>query len=121
LQRYVAFVDREKVGYDMLCFVNITLQLHQYDTVLKFRDWIEQMPEVLECFHVTGEYDYLLKVAIRNRKGLEAFIVHKLTPLPGIARIQTSLVLNEMKVKTAVPLDLPEREYRQEKVMFAHP
>jgi len=107
LKQYVALVNREKVGYDMLCFVNISLQLHQYEAVQRFRNQIDEMPEVLECFHLTGEYDYLLKVAIRNRKGLEQFIVQKLTPIPGIARIHTSLVLNEMKVTTAIPLDLP--------------
>ena len=104
LKQYVALVDRELVGYDMLCFINISLQLHQYDAVQRFRMLIDAMPEVLECFHLTGEYDYLLKVAIRNRKGLEQFIVQKLTPIAGIARIHTSLVLNEMKVTTAVPL-----------------
>ena len=63
------------------------------------------MPKVLECHHVTGEYDYLLKVAIRNRKDLEHFLLHQITPIPGVARIHTSLVLTEVKSTTALPLE----------------
>ena len=62
------------------------------------------MPEVLECHHLTGEYDYLLKVALRNRRALERFVVERLTPLPGIARIQTSLVLAEVEVHHGAPI-----------------
>ena len=62
------------------------------------------MPEVMECFHVTGEYDYLLKVIIRNREHLERFLVETLTPVPGMDKIRTSLVLREMKNTFRVPL-----------------
>ncbi|MCJ7708063.1 MAG: Lrp/AsnC family transcriptional regulator [Anaerolineales bacterium] len=105
IHRYVALLDRAKVGYDMLCFINVSLQMHQIEQVERFRDEVQNMPEVLECHHVTGEYDYLLKVAIRNRQDLERFVVRRLTPVPGVARIHTSLVLTEVKTTTAVPLD----------------
>jgi Lrp/AsnC family leucine-responsive transcriptional regulator len=59
---------------------------------------------VLECHHVTGDYDYLLKVVAHNTKDLENFLVNRLTPIPGIARIHTSLVLNEVKASTAIPV-----------------
>jgi len=62
------------------------------------------MPEVLECHHVTGEYDYLLKVVVRNRKELETFLLERLTPTPGVARIHTSMVLSEVKFSTALPM-----------------
>jgi DNA-binding Lrp family transcriptional regulator len=104
IRRYAALLDFEKVGYDMLCFVMVSLQLHQSQQVEGFKQAIQGMPEVLECHHVTGEYDYLLKVAIRNRKDLERFAIERLTPIPGVARIQTSLVLSEVKATTALPL-----------------
>jgi len=100
---YVALLDRESVGFDMLCFVQIGLQLHQADQVEGVRTAFLALPEVLECFHVTGEFDYLLKVVVRNRKDLEQFIGH-ITPVPGIARIQTSLVLNDVKAVTQLPI-----------------
>ncbi len=100
---YVALLDRERAGFDMLCFVHIGLQLHQADQVGGARAAFIGLPEVLECYHVTGEYDYLLKVVVHNRKDLERFI-GKITPIPGVARIHTSLVLCDVKQTTELPL-----------------
>ncbi|MCG3211358.1 MAG: DNA-binding transcriptional activator DecR [Anaerolineae bacterium] len=105
IRQYVALLDRERIGFDMLCFINVSLQLHQQEHVDNFRRLMLAMPQVLECHHLTGEYDYLLKVAVRNRKELEQFVVNQLTPIPGIARIHTSLVLTEIKSTTALPLN----------------
>jgi DNA-binding Lrp family transcriptional regulator len=104
IRRYAALLAPEAVGYDMLCFVHVSLQLHQSQQVEGFERSVREMPEVLECHHVTGEYDYLLKVAIRNRNDLKRFAVERLTPIPGVARIHTSLALNEIKSTTALPL-----------------
>src|SRR5512136_2128108 len=104
IRQYTAIVDREKAGYDLLCFIHISLQMHQVEQVEKFREATRKMPEVLECHHITGEYDYLLKVALHNRKDLERFVVDKITPI-GVARIHTSLVLAEVKSTMALPLE----------------
>ncbi len=104
IRQYGATLDREKAGFDLLCFIQITIQLHQPQQVERFRTLVRQLPEVLECHHITGEYDYLLKVALRNRKDLERFVVKQLTPIPGVARIHTSLVLSEIKAVSALPL-----------------
>lgn len=101
---YVARFDRERLGFDMLCFIQISLQLHQVEQVMHFRTAIQQLPEVLECHHVTGEYDYLLKIVVRNRQELERLVMEKLTPIPGVARIHTSLVFSEIKASTELPL-----------------
>lgn len=105
IRGYTAVVDREKAGYDLLCFIHISMQMHQLEQVEGFRKLVRQMPEVLECYHITGEYDYLLKVVLRNRKDLERFAVDRLTPIPGVARIHTSLVFTEVKSTTALPLE----------------
>ena len=104
IRGYAALVDRELAGFDLLCFVSVSLQLHRPALVASFPERVASIPEVLECHHVTGEADYLLKVAVRNRHDLERFIVERLTPLPGVAKIQTSLVLRELKATTALPL-----------------
>ena len=88
----------------MFCFVNVRMQLHNFEAIAHFKETIRGMPEVLECHHITGEYDYLLKVVVHGRKDLERFIVDKITPIPGVARIYTSLVLTEIKTTVAVPL-----------------
>jgi Lrp/AsnC family leucine-responsive transcriptional regulator len=105
---YVALLGRERLGYDMVCFVNVTLQMHQIEQVERFRQAIQAMPQVLECHHVTGDYDYLLKVVVKNRQDLEQFVMQYLTPIQGVARIHTSLVLNEIKQTTALPIPLPD-------------
>lgn len=105
IERYVTLVNRESLGFDMLCFVQVTLQRHEPTAVSHFREAVHTMPEVLECYHLTGEYDYLLKVVVRNRRHLERFLLETLTPVPGMDKIRTSLVLSEIKTTTAVPLN----------------
>ncbi|NDJ60529.1 MAG: Lrp/AsnC family transcriptional regulator [Chloroflexi bacterium] len=102
---YVALLDREKVGFDMLCLVNVSLQLDDPEHVNSFRDVVSQLPEVLECYFLTGDFDYLLKVVVRSRKDLERFLRDTLTSIPGVERISTSLVLGEVKSTTALPLE----------------
>ena len=106
IERYAALVNREALGYDMLCFVQVTLLRHGPQSNRRFKEMVQEMPEVLECFHITGEFDYLLKVVVRNRRHLERFILDKLTPVPGMDKIRTSLVLREIKKDGIVPLDL---------------
>lgn len=104
IRRYVALVDREKLGYDLMCIVGVTLQRHQIADMTTFHQAVQAMPEVLECFSVTGEYDYLLKVVARNRNDLERILLEKLTLMPGVARMTTSIVLSEVKYTTAIAL-----------------
>lgn len=104
VRQYAAILDREKLGYELLCLINVTLEVHHVDNINHFRDAISQMPEVLECFFVTGEFDYQLKVAVHSRRELEQFLMEKLTPVPGIARIATSIVLTEIKFTTSLSL-----------------
>jgi len=106
VERYVTLLNREAVGFDMLCFIQVTLVRHEPESVRNFKDYVQDMAEVLECHHITGEYDYLLKIVVHNRKHLEEFLIDKLTPIPGMDKIRTSLVLREIKATTVLPLDL---------------
>lgn len=100
----VALLDHERLGLDLVCFVQVTLRLHSSELVAEFRRQTSEIIEVLECHHVTGEFDYLLKVIVPNRQALERLVVEVLTPLPGVERICTSLVLSEVKQTHALPL-----------------
>lgn len=102
IQGYVALLDHERLGYDLMCFVQVSIQAHAHENVQQFYQAIENLPEVLECYHITGDHDYLLKVLIRNRKDMERFVIDRLTTLPGVDRIKTSLVLREVKETTAI-------------------
>ncbi len=105
IRQYAALLNRERMGYDMVCFINVSLQLHQLEHIENFKKRVNKMPEVLACYHLTGEYDYLLKVVVRNRKDLHRFVVDSLTPVPGVAQIHTSVVLEEVKHTTALPVE----------------
>jgi DNA-binding Lrp family transcriptional regulator len=105
ISRFTALLDQEKVGFDMTCYVNISLRMHGSEELRQFRSNVLQMRRVLECYHVTGEFDYLLKIVVRNRRDLQQFVENRLTRLPGVARIHTSLVLDEIKCSTELPLD----------------
>ncbi|NVK21632.1 MAG: Lrp/AsnC family transcriptional regulator [Kangiellaceae bacterium] len=105
IRQYVALLDRHRVGYDNLCFVEFSLQLHHHDKIQTILNTVTSWPEVLECHNVTGEYDYLLKIVVKNTQALEQFISQRMIPLEGVAKIHTSLVLKEVKATTAIATD----------------
>jgi DNA-binding Lrp family transcriptional regulator len=104
IQGYATIVDREAIGLDLLCFVQVSLAHHQPGTVQGFRDAVKAMPEVLECHYLTGEFDHLLKVLVTDHDHLERFLFKKLTRAPGVDKVRTSIVLNEIKLSTSLPL-----------------
>jgi DNA-binding Lrp family transcriptional regulator len=108
IDQYVTLLNREAIGFDMTCFVQVTLRRHEPEAIRIFRKMVQSMPEIMECHHVTGEYDYLLKVVVQNRQHLERFLVEELTPVRGMDKIRTSLVLREIKATTEIPLDTNE-------------
>lgn len=106
IQNYTARVSREKVGYDLMCFIQVSLHRHERQVVHQFRQAVQDMPQVLECHLLTGDTDYLLKVIARNQKDLEHFLIDILTPAPGVDKIRTSMVLSEVKNSNIIPFDV---------------
>jgi len=107
IQRYVTVVNREAVGLDLLCFVLVMLAHHRPDSVKRFRAGIASMPEVLECHHLTGEFDCLLKLVVANHEELQRFL-ERLMKVGGVDRLRTSIVLSEIKSVTGLPLRPPK-------------
>jgi DNA-binding Lrp family transcriptional regulator len=106
VQGYAAQLDRERLGFGLLCFVQVSLRAHQHDLEADVQAAVAQLPEVLECYQVTGQSDYLMKVVLRDQKHLESFLNVRLSGVLKEARIQTSVVLSEVKATSALPLDL---------------
>ncbi|RLA19828.1 MAG: Lrp/AsnC family transcriptional regulator [Gammaproteobacteria bacterium] len=102
---YAAKLDRNKTGHDCMCFISVSLELHQTEKQKLFFDAVQGLPQVLECHHLTGESDYLLKVVIRNNREMEDFITNTLLPMPGMSRVHTSVVLREIKSNSALLMD----------------
>lgn len=106
IRKYVALVDSEEIGQEVLAFVEISMNKHNVDTIKQFSHEIAKIPEVLECHHVTsGEKDFLLKVLTRSIKDYETFALEKLSVIPNVGKISTNIVLSTMKSETAVNLD----------------
>ena len=104
IREYVAILDRESIGYDLLCFVNVGLNPHSQEVMCAVEKMINTMPQVLECYNLTGRSDMLLKVVVENHRELNAF-VKTLSTLHGIDRIETSVVLNHVKTTTELSLE----------------
>ena len=107
IDRQVAILNQEKLGFDLLCYVFMSTNIHQAEQLDVLENTLKAMSEVLECHCLTGEYDYLLKVVIRDRKELDIFI-RKLNKL-GVSRIQSNLSLREIKHSTALPISKDEK------------
>ena len=109
IERYVTLVNREAVGLDLLCFVLVMLAHHRPDSVKRFRAGVTKMPEVLECHHLTGEFDCLLKLVVANHDELQRFL-ERLMKVGGVDRLRTSIVLSEIKSVTGLPLNMRATE-----------
>lgn len=102
---YVTLINREALGLNLLCFMQVTLAHDQPTCIGAFCDRIQDLPEILECHHLTGEFDYLLKIVVVNHQDLERFLQEQIIHLPGVERIKTDIVLSEVKTSTVLPLD----------------
>ena len=104
IRGYSTVLNRQAVGLDLLCFIHVTLAHHRPNSVKQFPEKIKDMPEVLECHFLTGEFDYLLKVVVANHDHLEKFLFGKLMKAGGVDRTRTSIVVKEVKTSTTLPL-----------------
>ena len=101
---YVALLDQSSAGYPDNVFVRITLTSQQRDDLLAFEAAVREIPEVMECYLMTGDADYLLRVVVCDLPAYEQFLMQHLTRVPGIASIRSSFALKQVKYTTALPL-----------------
>ena len=104
IRGYAALADREKLGLSVLVYIHISLRDHQAATVAAFDRFVAQSDAILECYSVSGEYDYLLRVVVPDVKSLEAFVMEELLQTDTVSSANTSFVLKEKKYTTALPI-----------------
>ncbi len=102
--RYVALTNPKALGLDLNVFINISLKEQSKQALAAFEERIAEHEEVMECYLMTGDSDYLIRVAVADIAALERFILDQLTPIPGIEKIRTSFTLKQVRYKTALPL-----------------
>jgi len=101
ITRYCAIVDKNKIGKSLVAFTNVQLKQHAQTILLNFEKAIVKFEEVMECYHMTGVYDYLLKIVVTDMAAYQDFIVNKLARLTDIGTVQSSFVMTEVKHETA--------------------
>ncbi len=104
ITKYVALIDKKKVDKAFIVLCHVKLIQHTKDYVLQFEKEVQQLQEVVECYHTSGDYDYILKIYVRNIEAYRDFMVTKLTALNHIGSTQSSFVINEVKHTTRIPL-----------------
>ena len=104
ISNYVALVDKKKVDKAFVTFCHVKLVQHSQDYVMKFEREVRKLDEVLECYHISGDYDYLLKVLVKDMEAFRDFMVKKLTNINHIGSTHSMFVINEVKHTTAITL-----------------
>ncbi|MDR6538593.1 Lrp/AsnC family transcriptional regulator [Variovorax soli] len=102
--RYVALINAQAVGLSLNVFISISLKSQSKAALAEFEQRIAEHEEVMECYLMTGDSDYLIRVAVADIAALERFILDQLTPIPGIEQIRSSFALKQVRYKTALPL-----------------
>ena len=104
IKGYVALVDQNAVGLPVSVFVNVRLEKQIERALEKFEETVQDWSEVMECYLMTGDSDYLLRVVASDLAAYERFLMDKLTRVPGVASINSSFALKQVTYKTALPI-----------------
>jgi Lrp/AsnC family transcriptional regulator, leucine-responsive regulatory protein len=104
IRGYHAILNNEKLGLPIAIIAMISLSLHENRAIEQFRKAIDNIPEVVECYHVSGDYDYLLKILVSDIRAYETLIRETISKIRGIRQITSSFVLAVPKHTTQIPL-----------------
>ena len=109
----VTLLDALKLGLKVSVFISVSLERQVEKALEAFEQAIRGRPEVMECYLMTGDADYLLRVVVPDVQALERFILDFLTRVPGVGKIRSSFALKQVKYQTALPLLVPPRRARR--------
>jgi DNA-binding Lrp family transcriptional regulator len=104
IEGYVALLNQSKAGLSGDVFVHIGLHREEQSELAAFESAIQSIPEVMECYLMTGEFDYLLRVVVKNMADFERLHKESLTRLPGVARVNSSVAIRTVRKTTELPL-----------------
>jgi DNA-binding Lrp family transcriptional regulator len=104
IKDYVALLDSEKLGGTISVFIHVTLERQSEQVLDIFEKTVSRLPEVMECYLMSGDADYLLRVVVRDTNGLRDFVLDKLTRTQGVANIRSSFALKQVKYNTSLPI-----------------
>lgn len=97
IRNYAAILNRKLLGKELLVFCQVRLVRHSQQNIIDFEKQIIALDEVKECFHISGDYDYILKMAFKNMDDYHDFMVGKITAIPSIGNTHSLFIINEVK------------------------
>jgi Lrp/AsnC family transcriptional regulator, leucine-responsive regulatory protein len=104
IKRYETRLDAQVLGLGVVAFIQVTMERGHVRDLAKFKAMVAELAEIQECFAVTGDIDYMLKVVARDLKALSEFLLDTLMRMPGVSGVKSSVCLDELKCTIAVPL-----------------
>jgi Lrp/AsnC family transcriptional regulator, leucine-responsive regulatory protein len=104
IERYVALLDQKQAGLAGNVFVHIALHREEQSELAAFEEAVQDLPEVMECYLMTGEFDYLLRVVVSDMADFERVHNESLTRLPGVARVNSSVAIRTVRKTTELPI-----------------
>jgi len=104
IEKYVALVSPKKIGKSMFAFVDISLKEHRKEAVEEFVDQVIQFPEVMECHHISGNADFVIKVLLKDMEAYNQFVLEKLSIVPNIGHLESRFCLSVRKYSTVIPI-----------------
>lgn len=104
IRQYVALADAAQLGLGLNVFISISLRTQGKDALARFEQCIAEHDEVMECYLMTGDSDYLIRVVVADIAALERFILDQLTPIADVEKIRSSFALKQVRYKTALPM-----------------
>jgi Lrp/AsnC family leucine-responsive transcriptional regulator len=104
IDRYVALVRPDALGLGLSVFIQVTLERQTEKALEIFEARMLAFDEVMECYLMTGDSDYMVRLVVKDMDSLQQFIVKELTTIPGVANIRSSFALKQVKYKTALPI-----------------
>lgn len=102
INRYKAMVNPKKMGLELTVYTSVSLKEHTKADMIHFEQKVKEMKEVVECHHLSGEHDYILKVLIENMDGYREFLTNQLTKINNIGHVHSSFVVSEIKKDSVV-------------------
>jgi DNA-binding Lrp family transcriptional regulator len=105
IKRYETRLDAESLGFGVVAFIQVTMERGHIRDLLKFKELVMKLAQIQECFSVTGDIDYVLKVVARDLKALSEFLLDTLMRTPGVSSVQSIVCLDEIKGTSAMPLE----------------
>ena len=106
IKSYHAVVDEEKLGYGIKAFMLVNITSHQSDYISKFTDQVNKIEEIVECYHITGSSDFMLKIMVKDIKAYESLVVNRIAKIEQMRNLKTMMIMSTIKDSKSFPIQI---------------